>query len=218
MISREQVDEQCARIYSWLPSLAKHVADLAKRGLSLDVGRYSYGTPKVYFQGEPGRKLTIGNFVSIGPDVKIFVGRQGRHPLDLLSTFPVAMLYPDFGAGSAEKKSRVFAGNLDVNIGNDVWIGANSVVFAGVTIGNGAVIAAGSIVTKDVPAFSVSGGVPARHLKLRFPESIVQRLIKLEWWNLPIEVLVSNTSALFHDSDLDAVVDRLSELVAEYGK
>jgi len=71
-------------------------------------------------------------------------------------------------------------------IGHDVWIGANAVIMRGVKIGNGAVIAAGAIVNKDVEPYSIVGGVPARHLKYRFDKETIERLLKSEWWNLDI--------------------------------
>jgi chloramphenicol O-acetyltransferase type B len=212
LIAREAVVSQAERLFAAIPNLASHLAPLAERGLHLEVGRYSYGTPRVYFQGDPGRKLIIGNFVSIGPDVKMFCGRQGSHPLDLLSTFPMSMLYPRGCGGTAEGASRVFANNLDITIGHDVWIGANAVILAGVTIGHGAVVAAGGVVNAAIPPYTLAGGVPARPLRLRFPPPAVERLLQLAWWDLPVETLLDNLPRLFFEPDSDrflAVLERL---------
>ena len=215
MITREELDIQEKKLFKVIPSLAEHLAPLGERGLALDVGRYSYGTPHVLFQGDAGRKFTVGNFVSIGPDVKIFCGRQGSHPLDLLSTFPMGMLYPAWAGGNADKVSRVFTKNLDVTIGNDVWIAANSVILAGVTIGHGAVIAAGGVVSTSIPPYTIAGGVPARPIKLRFEQSVVDRLLELAWWDLPIEMLINRLSPLFFEANADNFLAVLEEMRAE---
>ena len=89
----------------------------------------------------------------------------------------------------------VFAGRdvtRPTNIGDDVWVGAGSIIMAGVTIGDGAIIAAGSVVTKDVPPYAIVGGVPAKILRYRFDEGVRKALLKLKWWNLPEEVLKQN--------------------------
>lgn len=217
MITRHEVDAQEARLFKAIPNLGEHLAPLSSKGLQLNIGRYSYGTPRVYFQGDPGRKLSIGNFVSIGPDVKIFCGRQGSHPLDLLSTFPLAMLYPNGAGGNADKTSRVFAKNLDVTIGNDVWIGANAVVLAGTTIGHGSVIATGGIVNSSIPPYTLAGGVPARPIRLRFEQAVVDRLLELAWWELPIETLLANLPTLFFEPDSGKFLPVLERLRAEGG-
>ena len=212
MITREQVDLQEERLMQVIPDLSKHLAPLAERGLGLDVGRYSYGTPMVYYQGDPNRKLSIGKFVSIGPDVKIFCGRQGSHPLDLLSTFPMSMLYPGYAGGNPDNVSRVLMKSLDVEIGNDVWIGANSVILAGVTIGHGAVVAAGAVVSSSVEPYTVVGGVPAKPIKLRFDQSAIDRLLQLAWWDLPIEHLINNLQSAFFESDPEKFIRILERL------
>jgi acetyltransferase-like isoleucine patch superfamily enzyme len=168
----------------------------------------------VQFQGDKGRRLRIGNFVSIGPDVKIFVGRQGRHPLDLLSTFPIGMLSPGPFKPARATYSRVFQNSLDVTIGSDVWIGTNAVVLAGIEIGHGAVIGAQSLITKPVPPYSVVGGVPARVIKPRFSQDIVARLLAVRWWDLPLKLLLENLDDLFFEREMHVVADRLEALRA----
>jgi len=86
-------------------------------------------------------------------------------------------------------KKRPFNGTKETNIGNDVWIGAKSIILNGVKIGNGVIIAAGSVVTKDIPSYTIVGGVPAKIIKKRFDDKIISELIKLEWWNLEPEKL-----------------------------
>ena len=118
---------------------------------------------------------SIGRYCSIGPGVII---GTGKHPIDKLSTSP--HIYEFSGSKSSF---------LRVEIGHDVWIGANAIIFGGVKIGQGAIIGAGSVVTKNVMPYEVVCGVPARYLKMRFSDDKISQIIKSEWWNLsPLEV------------------------------
>lgn len=80
----------------------------------------------------------------------------------------------------------------DIVIGNDVWIGYEAVVMAGVTIGNGAIIGARAVVTKDVPPYTIVGGVPAREIRRRFSDDVIARLLELKWWDWPAERIQRN--------------------------
>lgn len=84
----------------------------------------------------------------------------------------------------------------DIVIGNDVWIGYEAVILAGVTIGDGAVIGSRAVVTKDVPPYTIVGGVPARTIRRRFDEDIVEELLRLRWWDWPEEVIKENIPAI----------------------
>lgn len=84
----------------------------------------------------------------------------------------------------------------DIVIGNDVWIGYEAVILAGVTIGDGAIIGTRALVTRDVAPYTIVGGVPARELRLRFPEETIAELLTLKWWDWPIELIQSNIAAL----------------------
>ena len=140
-----------------------------------DIGRWTYGKPKIMSWGE-GATLKIGSFCSFAPDVKVFLG--GEHRTDWVTTYPFSVLWE-----IAKKFTGHPATKGDVIIGNDVWIGNGAIILSGVTISDGAVIGAGAVVTKDVPAYGIVAGNPARLVKKRFDEDIVQRLLKIAWWN-----------------------------------
>lgn len=124
----------------------------------------------------------IGRYCSIGHDVTL---GTGHHDMNLLSTSSL------FDSDAPPTVKRTPDGAL-VRIKNDVWIGDKVVIMSGVTIGNGAVIGAGAIVTKDVEDYSVVVGVPAKHLKYRFPPEIIARLQALRWWELDPQLLRSH--------------------------
>jgi acetyltransferase-like isoleucine patch superfamily enzyme len=123
--------------------------------------------------------VQIGAFCSVGHDA--LVGGLGRHPTDMLSTHPA--FYSNLGqSGLVFADKQHFAEQAKVTVGNDVWIGARAIVLDGLDVGDGAIIAAGAVVTKDVPAYSIVAGVPARVLRLRFSDDEVKTLQELEWW------------------------------------
>lgn len=128
----------------------------------------------------------IGKFSCIGPDT--WVGGLGKHPLDRKSTH--RMFY------SKENKcwegfchSENFSESTRTFIGSDVWIGARCIVMDGVTIGDGAIIAAGAVVSRDVEAYSIVGGVPAREIKRRFDQETIKQLLEEKWWNQEPEAI-----------------------------
>lgn len=123
---------------------------------------------------------SIGKFCSIGPGVKM---GMGQHPVDIfVSTSPYFYAPVDFKKFSFADKI-YYNEHTRINVGSDVWIGANAMIMDGVSIGHGAVIAAGAVVTQDVPDYAIFGGIPARYIKSRFPEEVVQQLLKDSWWD-----------------------------------
>lgn len=130
-------------------------------------------------------KLVIGKFCSIACGAK-FLFNSANHTLSSLSTYPFPIFFDEWGL----EKSDVAAAwdrKGDIVIGNDVWIGYEAVILAGVTIGDGAVIGARAVVTKDVPPYAIVGGVPARVIRSRFTEETVKALLRLKWWDWPAE-------------------------------
>lgn len=125
-------------------------------------------------------EIRIGKFCNLAEGAKIFKG--GNHRVDWLSTYAFNVLDPEFKHIKGHP-----ATNGDVIIGNDVWLCYGATVLSGVKIGDGAVIATGSIVTSDVPPYAIVAGVPAKVIRMRFDESTVNYLLELKWWDLPYE-------------------------------
>lgn len=141
-------------------------------------GKYTYGEPHVPPYDRQGSKVIIGNFCSIAQEVLLLLG--GNHSTNWITTFPF------------EKESVIFNNRPnreyemskgDVVIGNDVWIGRRVIILSGVNIGDGVVIAAGSIVTRDIPPYSIIGGNPAKIIRKRFDDLTINALLKIKWWD-----------------------------------
>ncbi|MEY3499333.1 MAG: hypothetical protein RL308_1002 [Bacteroidota bacterium] len=158
---------------------------------NVSVGDYTYGMPKVHFL-DGGTQLIIGKFCSIAGEVTIFLG--GNHRVDWFTTYPFNVLHESF------PEARDIVGHPstkgDVHIKNDVWIGSGSKILSGVTIGNGAVIAANSLVSKNVGDYEIWGGNPAKFIKHRFNPEIIDLLLKMEWWNWPMSKINKNVHLL----------------------
>jgi acetyltransferase-like isoleucine patch superfamily enzyme len=185
--NKSHVDRN-AKVYSHV-----HIA-------SSTIGAYSY-------VGRNSRIVhaDIGRFCSIASETKV---GMGTHTLDKLSTSPI---FTEKKNGTAHSWTCVSNVNpyKRVTVGNDVWIGVRVMIMGGVSIGDGAVIAAGSIVTKDIPPYSVAAGVPAKVIRYRFPQDVINRLEALKWWNLPDEVLKEHIH-LFQQENIDVdVVEKL---------
>lgn len=154
----------------------------------------------------------IGRYCSIAPYVNVV---YGQHPTkDFISTHPAffsTLKQSGFTYVDAQcfTEYHFLADGKSVHIGNDVWIGNYVIIIEGITIGDGAVVAAGSVVTKDVPPFTIAGGNPARVIRPRFSEEQISKLQKIQWWNLPSEVIKT-----FHNSY--SSVDNFISLVENY--
>lgn len=144
---------------------------------------YNYDFSKV--------KLIIGKFCAIAAETKFIM--TGDHKLDAISTYP----FPIFQQGWEEVydvKDLPVKG--DLVIGNDVWIGYDSLIRNGVTVGDGAIIAARSVVVKDVPPYAIVAGNPAKVVKLRFDEETIQRLLRIAWWDWDINKINANLNLI----------------------
>jgi len=153
------------------------------------VGYGTYCMQNCYIEG------CIGRFCSIAADVKV---ARGTHP----TTLPYATTSPMFF--STRKQAGTTFTTIDrfdelkapVTIGNDCWIGQRAILIGGITIGDGAVVMAGAVVTKDVPPYAIVGGVPAKIVKYRYDEETIDFLLKAQWWNKPSDWLKANHALL----------------------
>ncbi|WP_445669156.1 CatB-related O-acetyltransferase [Niallia sp. FSL W8-0635] len=154
------------------------------------MGEYSYGRPKVIVHKGDVHRVFVGKFCSIANGVEIFVG--GNHNTEWISTYPFRVkfnLEGKYADGQPSSKG-------DVIIENDVWIGSNALILSGVKIGNGAIIAANSVVTKDVKPYTIVGGNPAKVIRQRFSNEDITRLLELNWWDWEKEKIISNIHLL----------------------
>ena len=151
---------------------------------------------------EFGDKLIIGKFCSIASKTKFIMG-PANHRISSITTYPFNVFGGLWNKNTPEHLSQLpFKG--DIVIGNDVWIGRESVIMPGVKIGDGAIICAYSVVTKDVEPYSVVGGNPAKLIKKRFDDELIEILLKVKWWDFEPEKLVEFLPLLC-DPDLKKV-------------
>lgn len=175
-----------------LPNLwrqARHIIELLRveprRDPLLQMGYRSYGTPRVIRYKGDIEPVTIGSYCSIAANVEIFVG--GNHRVDWVSTFPLRILLNLPGALQDGHPASRGA----VTIGNDVWIGREATIMSGVTIGDGAVVAARSVVARDVRPYAIVVGNPAREVRRRFSDDIIKRLLDVRWWDWPEDEIIA---------------------------
>lgn len=161
----------------------------------------------------------IGAFCSIGPDVIIGLS---EHPTHWLTTHP-AFYSLGMQANATFSDGELFQHWKRPKIGNDVWIGARAVILGGVTIGNGAIVAAGSVVTKDVGAYEIVGGIPAKRIRSRFDNEVVQLLQDWEWWDLPMDTLKEIASdftseTTWNKSHIEEIIHKAQYCVSARGR
>jgi acetyltransferase-like isoleucine patch superfamily enzyme len=175
---------------------------LQERFPQYEIGRASYGNPAIRDWGE-GASLKIGAFCSMAAGVKIFLG--GEHRTDWVTTFPFPVLWKkQAGHIPGHPKTRG-----DVIIGNDVWIGTEAIILSGVHIGDGAVIGARAVVASDVPPYAIVAGNPARLVRLRFADNLIERLQKVAWWNWDDERIARHMHLLLSE-DIGAFIDAVA--------
>lgn len=139
-------------------------------------------------------KLIIGKFCSIACGAK-FLFNSANHTFRSLSTYPFPLFFEEWGLDK-KKVTDSWDNKGDIVIGNDVWIGYEAVVMAGVTIGDGAVIGARAVVTKDVLPYTIVGGIPAKPIRKRFSEETISALLALKWWDWPKEKIAQKIEAI----------------------
>ncbi|MBO9472000.1 CatB-related O-acetyltransferase [Shimia sp. R10_1] len=166
------------------------------------IGRMSYLSENAVL----ARGSTLGRFCSVARFVEI---GAIEHPTDFLSTHPFQYSQHHFkGQAEWDNIQRVpFNAPSGATVGHDVWIGTHATILRGVTVGHGAIIAAGAVVSKDVPAYAIVGGVPANIIRYRFDPQTIQRLLSVAWWNRPLKDL----SGITFD-DIHKALDQLEAL------
>lgn len=190
------------RLVRKLPRVERGRAEFLARYPRYEVGPGTYGTPIIQsYKGDP--HLRIGAYTSMAGTARILLG--GRHRADWMTTYPFNVFEPalahiEDGCGL----------NDDVTIGNDVWLCTASTILGGVTIGDGAVVAAGAVVTKDVPPYAIVAGVPAKVVSWRFPEEVRARLLELAWWNWPYARIVEH-GAMLCQGEFDALLSAVHD-------
>jgi acetyltransferase-like isoleucine patch superfamily enzyme len=169
------------------------------------IGAWTYGSPDVRRWKHNGG-LTIGSFCSIATGVKIMLG--GEHILEWITTYPFAELMP-----GAERHRLIGASKGDVVIGSDVWIGEDALILSGVQIGHGAVIGARAVIAKNVPPYAVMVGNPGRLVRYRIPEAQIGPMLRIAWWDWPLDTITDNIGLLL-SGDIDGFVKRAEEILA----
>ncbi|MEB0044865.1 MULTISPECIES: CatB-related O-acetyltransferase [unclassified Pseudomonas] len=190
-------EKRAKRAIRTLPKIERGAARFKLLYPQYTFGRGSYGVPHVHDWKE-GSTLSIGAYCSIAEGVQIFLG--GHHRDDWVTTFPFPAM-----VAQASHIGGYSGTNGNVVIGNDVWLCSNSTLLSGVTVGDGAIVAAGSLVTRDVEPYAVVGGNPARFLRWRFPEEQRLLLRQSAWWDWPEAELYGLADKLCSD-DIDGFI------------
>jgi virginiamycin A acetyltransferase len=169
----------------------------------VSIGHHTYGlTARNFLLFKKDDRVTIGKFCSFAYGV-VFVA-SGEHNYSAVSNYP---FYSKL-LGAGDEKDTYSKG--PINIGNDVWVGANATILSGVTVGDGAVIAAGSLVAKDVPSYSIVGGVPAKVIKYRFSQGVISKLLTIRWWDRPDNVLLNSIDD-FYNLSVEEFIEKYAE-------
>lgn len=165
-----------------------------KKYKHFNVGVYTYGKPKIY--ASKGY-FSIGKFCSIAADVVIYAGAEHR------TSWVTTYNFEKFVDKLHRKEITTSKGK--VTIGNDVWIAHGALILSGVTIGDGAVIGARAVVTKNVKPYEIVGGNPAKHIRFRFNEKQIEKLLKIRWWDWSIDKIENNFDLIL-SSDIDRFI------------
>jgi acetyltransferase-like isoleucine patch superfamily enzyme len=176
-------------------TVAKNIFPVGK----VKVGKYSYGVLEIYTWDADNERLEIGSLVSIALGVKFVLG--GNHKFDTPFSYPFKTNILCLGQ-EAESKGPII-------VGDDVWIGMNVIILSGVKIGRGAIIAAGSIVTKDIPPYAVVGGNPAKIIKYRFDEDKINYLMKIDFNKIDKKFIEQNVNILYQKCEVGTMDELL---------
>lgn len=139
-------------------------------------------------------KLIIGKFCSIACGAK-FIFNSANHTLSSLSTYPFPIFFEEWGL-DVKNITKAWDNKGNIVVGNDVWIGYEAVILSGVTIGDGAIIGARAVVTKDVPPYTIVGGIPSQTIRKRFSQDTIDTLLKIKWWDWSKERITQHISEI----------------------
>lgn len=195
--------------YEWkehLPLTKDFLLPLIERH-GFEIGNHSYGTPRVI--GDFFSTLKIGNFCSIGPDVDLVLV---NHRKNFVSTYPFNWFSARWPAAEGLPSDHIAPRGM--TIGNDVWIGTKAVILPGVEIGDGAIIAAASVVRGDVPPYAIVAGNPAKVVSYRFDPQIIEELRKIAWWYWSDDEIADMLPVMLSD-DIQQFIERASELTIQ---
>lgn len=162
------------------------------------VGPQTYGIPAIDHYMLGTERLLVGNYSSLGGTYLL----GGAHAIDRVTTYPHRINFGMPGAG--EDGYPTFQG--DTHVGSDVWTCQGSLMMSGITIGDGAVVAGGAVVTKDVPPYAIVGGNPAKLIRYRFTPEQIEALLEIKWWDWPVEE-VREAVPLIAGDDVDAFIE-----------
>lgn len=148
-------------------------------------------------------RLIIGKFCSIASGVK-FIFNCANHTLNSLSSYTFPLFFEEWDLPKSDIAS-AWDNKGDIVVGNDVWIGYDAVIMAGVTIGDGAIVGTRAVVTRDIEPYTIVGGVPAREIRKRFDPEIIESLQDIQWWNWPVDKIRKYIHAI-QSGDIDAIL------------
>lgn len=167
------------------------------------VGKYTYGDLHIQSQKDYNEGLEIGNYVSIARDVWFLLG--GDHCYKRFSNYPFRAIFIDDSIIETTTKGKII-------VEDDVWIGTEAFIMPGVKIGQGAIIAAKAVVTKHVPPYSIVGGNPAKIIKYRFKEELINKLLKVDFSKLPPNVILENEELYLKEEDFDDLLSIIEKI------
>jgi acetyltransferase-like isoleucine patch superfamily enzyme/SAM-dependent methyltransferase len=163
----------------------------------IEIGNYSYADGKVnWVLSNPEDKIEVGKFCCIAPSVSIFGGAE--HYTQRATAYPFNFLFLQDTSITHNTDARTKG---VTQIGNDVWIGQSAIILSGVTVGDGAIIGAGAVVSRDVPPYAIVAGNPAQVIRHRFSPSTIEFLLNLQWWDWPLEKILLNLDLLYQNPD-----------------
>jgi len=199
----QRVQRLFGLLFLFIQKQDKHarVKELLRDG-RLIIGKHSYGTPYIdTYKGNDEDRVIIGAYCSISNNVTMMLG--GIHPANWVSLYPFRAI---FGLPGAFQDGMPLTKG-DIEVGSDVWIGTGAMILSGVKIGHGAVVATRAVVTKDVPPFSIVGGIPAAVIKYRFSENQIASLLAIKWWEWT-EIKIREEVKLLSSPNIDDFIQR----------